>query len=122
MLTFKTLPDDVPLDFFGLACLEGEMLSMRAYQRLRLEERPDDEQDPWADYVSLSLIDRRLIYIAEYLSLQAERGKAPADNSACQALLADIHTLGGSISPSLWEWGLDNGRCRATLMDAAEQQ
>ncbi|EEL2954714.1 hypothetical protein G9529_004848 [Salmonella enterica] len=41
MLTFKTLPDDVSLDFFGLAHLEGEMLSMRAYQRLRLEERPD---------------------------------------------------------------------------------
>ncbi|EIJ7508813.1 hypothetical protein LJM46_004911, partial [Escherichia coli] len=78
MLTFKTLPDDVSLDFFGLVHLEGEMLSMRAYQRLRLEERPDDEQDPWSDYVSLSLIDRRLIYIAECLSLQAEQGKTPA--------------------------------------------
>ncbi|HAG2283786.1 TPA: hypothetical protein G8W61_004136 [Salmonella enterica] len=122
MLTFKTLPDDISLNFFGLANLEGEMLSTRAYQRLRLEERPDDEQDPWSDYVSLSLIERRLIYIAECLSIQSERGKIPAENSACQALLADIHTLGWSISPSLWEWGLDNGRCRAALMDAIEQQ
>lgn len=122
MLTFKTLPDDVSLDFFGLAHLEGEMLSMRAYQRLRLEELPDDEQDPWSDYESLTLIDRRLIYIAECLSLQAEQGKIPAENSACQAMLADIHKLGWSISPSRWEWGLDNGRCRATLMDATEQQ
>ncbi|EJZ7021727.1 hypothetical protein OIP52_004631 [Salmonella enterica] len=122
MLTFKTLPDDISLDFFSLAHLEGEMLSMRAYQRMRLEELPDDELDPWSDYRPLTAIDRRLIYIAECLSLQAEQGKVPAENPASLALLADIYTLGWSISPSLWEWGIENGRCRATLMDAIEQQ
>ena len=115
MLTFKTLSDDISRDFFALAGLEGEMLSMRAYKRLRLEDLPA-EQDEWADYVSLTRIDKRLIYIAGCLSMQSEQGKTPAENSACEALLADIHTLGRSICPSLWERGMDNGRCRATLM------
>lgn len=113
-LTYDMLqPQTLTQDLYDLALLEGDLLAVRAQQRLGTgDDRQDDE--PMTDNESAVYTVFRTL---AWLTIVGQRFTHPA----CASLLRDIHQSGRETDPFVrdyaWKNECHNARCDVAMAE-----